>query len=254
MKPLILSIETSTKNCSVCVSEGTDILALIEEHSDKYIHSEKLHIFIEKAMAEAGLPAGKARKSFADLDAVAVGKGPGSYTGLRIGVSAAKGFCFALNIPLIAENGLEILVNQFLSENEIPKSQFLLPMIDARRMEVYTAVFDFEGKRVSEIEAKIVDEETSPASFLGTPSRGGQASEPNSASKLQFHFFGDGAEKCREILDENRFIFSEIKYPSAKNLAQISLQKFEKNEFENVAYFEPFYLKNFVAGKKKKSI
>lgn len=225
---LILNIETSTRNCSVAVAEGGKVLALIEESSDQYVHSEKLHLFIERCISEAG-------KQLSDLEAVAVGKGPGSYTGLRIGVSAAKGFCFALNIPLISTDGLSIMVRDFLQDNEVVEGEVMMPMIDARRMEVYSAEYDFSGKPLNDIEAIIVEEGTELAP---------------QASKV--HLFGDGSDKCKEVLSTDRYVFHELTFPSAKALILIAEEKFAASDFEDVAYFEPFYLKDFIAGKPKK--
>lgn len=224
---LILNLETSTKNCSVALAENGQVLSLIEESSDQYIHSEKLHNFIEKALKQAG-------KTADQLEAVAVGKGPGSYTGLRIGVSAAKGFCFALDVPLISEDGLQILVSDFVKNQKVARGEFIISMLDARRMEVYCSVFDHMGKRLSDIEARIIDE--------------------NSFADLEaprIHLMGDGAAKCREILSAKRFVVHSLEFPSASALAPIAAQKFEQGQFEDVAYFEPFYLKDFVAGKPK---
>ena len=225
---VILNLETSTKNCSVCISRGVEVLSLVEQSSDQYIHSEKLHLFIQEAFRESGLES-------ADLDAVAVGKGPGSYTGLRIGVSTAKGFCYALGIPLIAEDGLSILVQSFLSHRQIGASDQIVPMLDARRMEVYRAVYNGTGKKLLPIEAQVVDESSFTDLTAG-----------------QVHLIGDAVEKCSAVLSDTRFVFHDVKYPSAHSLAQLANVKFEKRQFEDVAYFEPFYLKDFVAGKPRK--
>ena len=227
---LILNLETSTRNCSVALSEGGKVLALVEESSDQYIHSEKLHMFIQKCLEESG-------RKLADLDAVAVGKGPGSYTGLRIGVSAAKGFCYALGIPLISENGLTILVRDFMGKHEVKEGEVMIPMIDARRMEVYSTTFGRDGKMNGDIEALIMDENTHLA--------------PD-ASKV--YLMGDGSSKCAEVLNNPRYEFCDLVFPSATALAEIAEKKFVAQDFEDVAYFEPFYLKDFVAGKPKKML
>lgn len=224
---LILNIETSTENCSVSVAKDGVILSLKEEYSDKYIHSESLHPFIREVLDESG-------HALKDLQAVAVGKGPGSYTGLRIGVSAAKGLAFPLDIPLISASSLEILVAQFKVIQQPGTADLLIPMIDARRMEVYTAVFSHNGTPISMIESRII--------------------ENRSLSHLQgekIWVFGTGAAKCREVLNEEKFVFEDPVYPSASGLATISEEKFRKNRFEDTAYFEPFYLKEFIAGKPK---
>ncbi len=225
---LILALETSTKSCSVTLAKGSEVLSVREATSDQYIHSEKLHVFIDEVMKEANC-------SFKDLQAVAVGKGPGSYTGLRIGVSAAKGLCFAIKIPLIAEDGLRLLVHQFLSEKEIQPDEIIIPMLDARRMEVYCSVHNSTGKRLSEIEAKVIDEN----SFAELKSK-------------RIHLLGDGAAKCKELLKEPRFKYHSLEFPSSTTLALLAQAKFENKAFEDVAYFEPFYLKDFVAGKPKR--
>ncbi|MEG0187600.1 MAG: tRNA (adenosine(37)-N6)-threonylcarbamoyltransferase complex dimerization subunit type 1 TsaB, partial [Algoriella sp.] len=164
-----------------------------------------------------------------DLDAICVSKGPGSYTGLRIGVSSAKGFAFGLNLPLLAINSLQIL-----AEMQINKGfDLIIPMIDARRMEVYTAQFDTNGNQLTDTEAKVIDE----TSF-----------EELKGKKIVF--VGDGAEKCQEVLAHLDATFVQI-FPSAKYMCEQAEKRFEEKQFEDVAYFEPYYLKDFVAGKKK---
>lgn len=219
----LLHLETSTKNCSVAISRNGELLCLCEEFDEKYGHSEKLHQFVNWALEGAEI-------SMKDLDAVSVSKGPGSYTGLRIGVSAAKGFCFGLNIPLISLNSLEIL-----AQSQIEKDfDLIIPMIDARRMEVYTANFDGNGNQISEIEAKILDEK----SF-------------QEFADKKIVFVGDGVEKSKTILNLPNAEFIENIHPSGKNMMHLTEEKFRKKEFEDVAYFEPFYLKEFIAGKKE---
>lgn len=217
----ILHLETSTKNCSVAFSGDAQLLSLCEEYDDEYGHSEKLHQFVEWALEGAEI-------EMKDLDAVCVSKGPGSFTGLRIGVSAAKGFCYGLNIPLLSLTSLEIL-----AQTQIGKDyDLIIPMIDARRMEVYTAVFDSSGKQISETEAKILDE--------------------NSFSDFKdkkIAFVGDGVEKSKTILQLPNADFIEGVHPSAKSMIGPAETKLKKGEFEDVAYFEPFYLKEFRAGK-----
>ena len=220
----ILGIETSTKICSVAVSDGNKLLALKEEGGE-YSHSEKLTVFIQEVLKKAAL-------ELENIDAVAVSKGPGSYTGLRIGVSVAKGLCYALNKPLIAVDTL-----QAMALGEINKADLCAPMIDARRMEVYTALYDNNNETVQPVSAKIIDD----SSF----------SEELTNKKVVF--FGDGADKCKEILVRNpNAIFSDGGLPSAQYINQIAFEKFNKNQFENVAYFEPYYLKDFVATTAKK--
>ncbi|WP_312824181.1 tRNA (adenosine(37)-N6)-threonylcarbamoyltransferase complex dimerization subunit type 1 TsaB [Epilithonimonas sp.] len=219
----ILHIETSSKNCSVAISDGENLLCLCEEVSDNYKQSENLHSFVEWALEGAEI-------SLKDLDAVSLGKGPGSYTGLRIGAASAKGFCYGLKLPLIAVNSLDSMVEEFVNQG----FELIIPLIDARRMEVYTAFFDGKsGEMISETEAKILDE--------------------NSFSELsdkKILFIGDGAKKAQEILNLPNAEFKSDIYPSAKGLIKKSVEKFNLKDFENVAYFEPFYLKDFQGIKK----
>ncbi len=225
---LILALETSTKNCSVALADGEKILASRQESSDQFIHSEKLHLFIEEVLATAG-------HSPQALKAVAVGKGPGSYTGLRIGVSAAKGLCYALGIPLIATDGLSILAREFVHRLNPAEGELILPMLDARRMEVYTAVFNHKAQRQTEIEAVVL--------------------EAGSFAELEagvIHLIGDGAEKAKQLLTGERFRYHPMPFPSAQTLAVQAAAKYQRHEFEDVAYFEPFYLKDFIAGKARK--
>ena len=224
---LILNIETSSENCSVGLAQDGEMLALKEEQREKYIHSEKLHPFIEEVLKTAD-------KKLSDLDAVAVDKGPGSYTGLRIGVSAAKGFAYPLNIPIISATALEILSIQFAAKHNVDAGDLLVPMIDARRMEVYTAIFSHRLTPISMIEARVIDDS-------GLDHLEGE----------HVYVFGTGAEKCKSVLSHPKFIFEGPVYPSATGLAIISERKFKEAKFENTAYFEPFYLKEFVAGKPK---
>ena len=222
----ILHIETSSKNCSVAISDGQDLLCVCEEVSENYKQSESLHTFVEWALEGAEI-------SLKDLDAVSLGMGPGSYTGLRIGSSAAKGFCYGLKIPLIAVNSLETMIEPFLSQN----FDYIIPLLDARRMEVYTAVFDgISGNMITETEAKILDE-TSFQEF----------------KDKKVIFVGDGASKAKEIFQLPEAEFNADVYPSAKYLIRKAVGKFNNKDFENVAYFEPFYLKEFQGVKKKKA-
>ena len=222
----ILHLETSSRNCSVAISHGDELLCLCEEVSDNYKQSESLHQFVQWALEGAKI-------DLKDLDAVSLGKGPGSYTGLRIGSSSAKGFCYALGIPLIAVNSLETMVEPFLDQGY----DFIIPLIDARRMEVYSAVFEgFSGKLLADTEAKILDE-NSFAEFAGK----------------KVLFVGDGAAKASEILQKIEADFNAEVFPSTKYLVKKAAKKFENKEFEDVAYFEPFYLKEFQGVKMKKS-
>lgn len=220
----ILYLETSSKNCSVAISDDEKMLCVTEEVSENYKQSESLHIFVEWALEGAGI-------SMKDIEAVSLGKGPGSYTGLRIGASSAKGFCYGLKVPLIAVNSMESMLEPFLGQNY----DYIIPLIDARRMEVYTAVYDGRnGEEISETEAKILDE----TSF-----------EEYKDKKILF--VGDGAMKAREILQLPDADFNDEVYPSAQYLVKRTLEKIQRKEFEDVAYFEPFYLKDFHGVKKK---
>ncbi len=220
----ILHIETSTKNCSVSISENGSLVCTKELNTGGYSHAEKLHPFIQDCLHSENL-------SIKDIDAIAVGKGPGSYTGLRIGVSAAKGLCFSNDIPLIAINSLEILAKSCDIHEGV-----IVPMIDARRMEVYSAIFDERHSWIRQTEAEIIDE--------------------NSFSEMlnehKVFFLGDGAEKCKEVIQHSNATFIENAFPSAKNMVATAYQKYIDKDFEDVAYFEPYYLKDFVVTPQKK--
>lgn len=215
---LILNIETATKNCSVSLAENGKVIAIKELNDGNYSHAEKLHVFIDQVMTISN-------KSLSELDAVAVSKGPGSYTGLRIGVSSVKGLCYALNIPLISVDTLESLSKQV--ENQ---EGFIIPMLDARRMEVYSAIFDTTHHQKREIKAEVLDA-NSFKEYL---------------DKNKVHFIGDGVGKTKEIINHSNAFFIDDKLPSANEMAELSFAKFQKKIFENTAYFEPFYLKDFV--------
>ena len=221
----ILNIETSTKNCSASIAQDGQIVALKELNSGSFSHAEKLHVFIEELLKEAGL-------KIVDLAAVAVGKGPGSYTGLRIGVSAAKGLCYALNIPLIAVSTLKILATKTIISEGV-----IAAMLDARRMEVFSAVYNQNYEQIRTIEAQIIDE-NSFSTYL---------------SEGKVTFIGDGAEKCKGVINHNNAIFIDDAFPSAQEMASLSFEKYKKSDTEDVAYFEPFYLKDFMDTSKKKS-
>ena len=217
----ILNIETATTNCSVSLSKEGEILVLKEDYNSNYSHAESLHVFIEAVFKEAKLKP-------QDVDAIAVSKGPGSYTGLRIGVSAAKGLCFSLDKPLISVDTLASLSHQLTID-----SGCIVSMLDARRMEVYAAVYDKEHKEIRTIEAQILDEHSFQA-FL-------------KAGKV--YFIGNGVEKTKEIITHPNAIFIENKLPSANEMARLAYDKYKIGDFENVAYFEPFYLKDFIGNK-----
>lgn len=219
----ILHIESSSKNCSVAVSKNQELLCLCEERSENYKQSENLHPFVSWALEGAGL-------SLEDIDAVCLGMGPGSYTGLRIGASSAKGFCFALNIPLIAVNSMETLVEPFLSSGY----EVIVPLIDARRMEVYTAVYDGKSGELLDASENLILKEDSFSKYEGK----------------KVLFVGDGALKAKSLLTISNADYKEEVLPSAQYLIRSAVEKFEKKEFEDIAYFEPFYLKDFQGVKK----
>jgi tRNA threonylcarbamoyladenosine biosynthesis protein TsaB len=213
MNNYILHLETATKVCSVAISNNGTVISIKETVSDGYTHSESLTIFIQDVLNQAQL-------ALADLSAVSVSAGPGSYTGLRIGLSTAKGLCFALNIPLIAIDTLTALKN-VIPSGEMP----VIPMLDARRMEVYAQVFDADGQTLQEIDAIVLTED----SFSDF--------EP-------FIVLGDGAAKCKEMWGHRNITWNENVLSSAKGQATIAYEKFQKKEFENLAYFSPIYLKD----------
>lgn len=215
----ILCIETASTNCSVALGREGRLLALKEDNNLGYSHSEKLHIFIFEILNENGI-------QLSDLDAVAISKGPGSYTGLRIGVSAAKGLCFSLDIPLISVSTLTALAHQVSGEGVI------IPMLDARRMEVYTAVFNEQKKQIEDTSAKILTPDSYKI-FL---------------DKEKATFIGSGVEKFKDICNHQNALFVENKLPSAREMVKLAEEKFQAKNFENVAYFEPYYLKDFMAG------
>jgi tRNA threonylcarbamoyladenosine biosynthesis protein TsaB len=218
----ILHIETATKNCSVAIAQSGQTVICREIAEEGYSHAEKLHVFIEETLAEAGI-------AYKDLSAIAVSQGPGSYTGLRIGVSAAKGLCFALRIPLIAVDTLLVLASKVDQSDGV-----IIPMIDARRMEVYSAIFDADHNKIREVKAEII------------------ASDSFSEIKGKIYFVGDCREKCQTVLTDDRFVFlDEIVYPSAMEMGAIAYEKFQQNDTVDVAYFEPYYLKDFMVTAKK---
>ncbi len=217
----ILNIETATKNCSVAIAKDGKVICCKELATEGYSHAEKLHVFIEEVLKQAQI-------TYKDLDAIAVSKGPGSYTGLRIGVSAAKGLCYALDIPLIAIDTLEVLAAQVKIEEGI-----IIPMLDARRMEVYSAIFNSNQEKIREVAAEIISED----SF--------------SDIQEKIHIIGDCQNKLKVVMTQDNFIFMEnVIYPSAREMTALCFEKFVKQDFKDLAYFEPFYLKDFVILKK----
>ena len=220
----ILAIETTTKNCSVALFENEKLLALKEHRSDDYSHAEQLTLFIIEVLIETKL-------TLKNINAIALSKGPGSYTGLRIGASTAKGLCYSLDIPLISISTLKSMAYSMALRESF---ELFCPMIDARRMEVFSAVYDKDNNEIRAVKADIVNEQTY------TP-----------YLKAEMLFFGDGALKCKEIINDKNAHFLNDIYPSAINLGVLANIKFIKKDFEDVAYFEPCYLKDFVAGKKE---
>ncbi len=225
----ILLIETATQACSVALSIDGVVVSTKEEIGQN-LHASKLTLFIQQVMQSAML-------EFKGLDAVAISKGPGSYTGLRIGTSTAKGLCFALDIPLIAINTLEMMVGGFIVKNPSYRG-LICPMIDARRMEVYSAVFDVHLKEIVPTQAKVI--------------AGDSFAELLSAQKITF--IGDGALKCSETINNPTAIFSADNFNQAQNMSLLAENAFLAKRFEDIAYFEPFYLKDFVVTKSKQNL
>ena len=215
---LILSLETTTTNCSVSLSKKGETLVLREDYNTKFSHAESLHVFIDEVVESANI-------KLPEIDAIAVSKGPGSYTGLRIGVSAAKGLCFSLDKPLISVSTLESLSHQINIEDG-----FIVPMLDARRMEIYSAIFDASHHQIRETQAQILEE----SSFL------------DYLDKSMVYFIGNGVEKTKALIQHENAVFVKDKLPSANEMGKLAFQKFRNNDFENVAYFEPYYLKDFI--------
>lgn len=224
--PIILAIDTATTVCSICITREGQLLSL-KERNEANIHAAMVTVFMEEALKEAQI-------KLQDIDAIAVSMGPGSYTGLRIGVSAAKGLCYALDKPLIAINTLQALTAKALAEKggaEKLNRALLCPMLDARRMEVYTAFYNEQLNTVRETAADIIDE-TSYKDIL---------------HKQQVFFFGNGAAKCKPALaHHSNAVFIDDIEASALYTAQLANEAFAKQQFEDVAYFEPFYLKDFL--------
>jgi len=223
---LILCIETATPVCSVALTKDEAVIGF-KETQIKNSHAEVVTVFIDDLLKKYDI-------GYADLDAVAVSKGPGSYTGLRIGVSTAKGLCYALDIPLIAIHTLQTLTSGVLKNYETANNKPLLfcPMIDARRMEVYSALFNSNLEQVREIKAEIIEK----GSFTEYLDNGPVV------------FLGDGSLKCKGLIDHSNAVYSDHLYPSAAHMGALVFKAFQKRNFEDVAYFEPFYLKDFIPG------
>lgn len=226
---IILNIETSTPVCSAAIAINGKVIGLKESFEDKS-HASLLTIFIEELFTENNLKPEQ-------LNAVSVSEGPGSYTGLRIGVSVAKGICYAKKIPLIAINTLQAMA--LMASESLPDENHLLcPMIDARRMEVYSALYSNRVEEKRKVLAEIIDEK----------------SYHEELTQNKVVFFGNGADKCKTQIVNSNAIFLEGIYPSAKFMAALSQKAFENNQFKDAAYFEPFYLKDFVGTVSKKPL
>jgi len=233
----ILNIETATPLCSVALAINGQVISQRETKEEKS-HAARLTVFIEEILEESNL-------LVSDLDAVAVGKGPGSYTGLRIGVSAAKGLCFGSALPLIAVGTLKVLYQQVITDpgqfiKELLTGQDLLlcPMIDARRMEVYTCLYNKQGDEIEPVSARIINPE----------------SYNDRLSRHTILFFGSGMDKCHKVILEKHAVFVPDIYPHASSLAILAEEKYNQGIFEDIAYFEPLYLKDFITTTSKKSL
>jgi len=220
---IILSLETSTAVCSVALHENGKLLAVLELHREQ-AHASKLAVLIDQVLRLADV-------TINQVNAVAVSSGPGSYTGLRIGASTAKGLCYALGIPLIAVGTLELLaaqISSFTTENS-----YRCPMIDARRMEVYCYLTDAKGIVIEPVQAKIIDE-SSFADLLRSN---------------QIVFFGNGAAKCKPVIQHKHAVFVDDIHPSAEQLGELAFEKYKHKQVEDVVHFEPHYLKEFMIKK-----
>jgi len=220
----ILNIETATTNCSVSLAKEGTVIGLKEDNNLSYSHAERLHVYIDEVLKTANVSKNR-------LSAIAISKGPGSYTGLRIGVSAAKGLCYALKIPLISIPTLEALANQVENPNGV-----VVAMLDARRLEVYSAIYDSNFQETRTTEAEIITSE----------------SYRELLESSAVYFIGNGVAKTKALITHQNAHFIENKLPSAKQMCALSFDKFKSNTFEDVAYFEPFYLKDFIAIPSKK--
>ena len=225
----LLQIETATQVCSAALSVDGETIAL-KELAAQNIHAGSLTLFIQEVMQQAGV-------SYHELDAVAVSKGPGSYTGLRIGVSTAKGICFAQDKPLIGIDTLKMMAKGFLAANS-SYTGLICPMIDARRMEVFTSLYDHHLSEILPVSAKIIDEESFHSELKGQ----------------LITFIGDGAMKCNTSILSPNAAFSGQNFNSAANMSSLALEAFKQGHFEDVAYFEPYYLKDFVITQAKKKV
>lgn len=228
----ILCIETGTPTCSVALCENSKLVSIRELHAEETNHARNLSNFIQEVLKEGNISASQ-------LSAVAVSKGPGSYTGLRIGVSTAKGICYAAGIPLIAINSLKVMAQGAITTNKnIEQNTLICSTIDARRMEVYTAVFDFKLNCVLDTQALILNSD----SFA------------NLLIENRILFIGNGTSKVKASISSPNALYLESIFPSARFMIPIAYELYNQKVFEDVAYFEPFYLKDFVAIKSTKNI
>ena len=227
--PIILNIETSTNVCSIALSENGNCI-FSKVNADGLNHAKLLSLFIEEALTFL-------KEQNATLDAVAVSAGPGSYTGLRIGVSTAKGLCYGLGIPLISVSTLAIMSISASQQLNSDEDYLLCSMIDARRMEVYVAFLNKKNELIKDISADIIDGN----------------SYHDLLTKQPIYFFGNGAEKCKEVLMHANARFLDDIVPLAENMIPFSEKYFSENKVEDVAYFEPFYLKEFQTTQQKKN-
>jgi len=225
--PTILNLETSTDICSVCIASDLEVVAS-RETPRSYSHSESIAVFIDECLKELDMKA-------IDLDAVAIGGGPGSYTALRIGAATAKGICYAMGIPLIAIGTMEALASTLVGR--VGESDLIIPMIDARRKEVYRSIYNHEGQELHAVEPIILDETT----------------YREYATADQIHFCGDGTPKSKDILTIPNAIYHDIEC-SAMHMVSLSLEKYQKLEFEDIAYYEPLYYKGANITVQKKNI
>lgn len=230
----ILLIETSTALTSVALADGGKVVFYKDDDASRN-QSALTAPFIKEALDYQGITA-------KELDAVCVSMGPGSYTGLRVGVSSAKGLCFGAGKPLIAVGTLDCLVWEAIGSGATEGCKYIVPMIDARRMEVYTAIFNATGKQTSEVKPQIIDDQ-SFADILTDAA----------ATNQKVLFIGDAAEKCSKVITSPAAVFAQ-QNPTARGLLTPAIKKFEASQFENVAYFEPFYLKDFVATVSRKKL
>lgn len=231
---MILLIETSTALTSVAISEDEKILYYKDDGASRN-QSALTALFIKEALDSQALKA-------SDLDAVCVSMGPGSYTGLRVGVSSAKGLCFGAKVPMLAVGTLDCLVWEAIGSGKAGGCKYIVPMIDARRMEVYTAVFTADGKRTTDVTPSIIDG-TSFSDIIADAAADGK----------KVLFIGDAAQKCSNVISAPNAVFAQ-QYPTARGLARPAMEKFKAGQFQDVAYFEPFYLKDFVATVSKKKL